>query len=167
MILIVAVLVGVFLGLLMPYNLTSDTLPYVAIALIAALDSVFGGILSYLKKRFNIYIFISGFFTNAILAAILTFAGNKLGVNLSFAAIVVFGTRIFTNASEIRRLLVDKLMVESERKRRQRVRRELMAIEGQPVEAEEEAAELTECGNADKPSQTEEKTERPEEQECE
>lgn len=138
MILIVAVLLGVLLGLFMPYNLTSDTLPYVAIALVAALDSVFGGMLSYYKKRFNIYIFISGFFTNAILAAILTFAGNKLGVNLSFAAIVVFGTRIFTNASELRRLLVDKFVVDAERKRRQRMRRELLAIECSAVEQEGE-----------------------------
>ncbi len=151
MILIVAVLLGVCFGLFMPYNLTSDTLPYVAIALIAALDSVFGGILSYYKKRFNIYIFISGFFTNAILAAILTFAGNKLGVNLSFAAIVVFGTRIFTNASEIRRLLLDKFMVESERRRRQRVRREMLAIEGHSVQEDELDAESEQTeGESDK-----------------
>lgn len=146
MILIVAVLLGVLLGLFMPYNLTSDTLPYVAIALVAALDSVFGGMLSYYKKRFNIYIFISGFFTNAILAAILTFAGNKLGVNLSFAAIVVFGTRIFTNASELRRLLVDKFVLDAERKRRQRMRREMLAIECSSIEqdGEEESPQTKE-----------------------
>lgn len=149
MILIVAVLLGIFLGLFMPYNLTSDTLPYVAIALIAALDSVFGGILSYLKKRFNIYIFISGFFTNAILAAILTFAGNKLGINLSFAAVVVFGTRIFTNASEIRRLIVDKIMVESERRKRQEMRREFLAIEGAAVATKKESEQEKEHEKTD------------------
>lgn len=138
MILIVAILLGILLGLFLPYNLTSDTLPYVAMALVAALDSVFGGFYSYLKKRFNIKIFISGFFSNAILAAILTFVGNKLGVNLSFAVIVVFGTRIFNNASSIRRLIVDKMMVESERRKRQEQRR-LPAVEGSSLNVESDA----------------------------
>ena len=153
MILIITVVLGIFLGLLVPYNLNSDTLPYVAIALVAALDSVVGGIYSYLKKRFNIQIFISGFFSNAILAAILTFFGNKLGINLSFAVIVVFGTRIFNNSSDIRHLLLDKVMMESERSKRQRERREMLRIESVPAsETEEKTEEKAE-------EKTEEKTE--------
>lgn len=137
MILLAAVLLGIFLGIFLPYNLSSDTLPYVAVALIAALDSVFGGAKSYLKKRFNINIFVSGFFTNALLAVFLTYVGNKLGLNLSFAVIVVFGSRIFGNTSEIRHLILDKMAMERERKRRREHRR-MLAIEGSATVKEEE-----------------------------
>ena len=58
MLFIIAVVLGMLFGLIIPYNLTSDTLPYVAVAIIAALDSVFGGIVANFSKRFSIYVFI-------------------------------------------------------------------------------------------------------------
>lgn len=83
---------------------------YLAIAIIAALDSVFGGILATLKKNFNLTIFITGFFGNAILAILLTILGEKLNVNIYLAAIVVFVGRMFTNLAIIRRYYVDIIM---------------------------------------------------------
>ena len=55
---------------------------YLAIAIIAALDSVFGGIASTLKKNFDLTIFVSGFFGNAILSILLTYLGQKLNVDI-------------------------------------------------------------------------------------
>lgn len=110
MIIIIAVLAGICGGLMIPYDLTSSTLPYVAIALLAALDSVFGGITANIKRTFNINIFITGFFSNAILAALLTYVGDLLGINISFAAVIVFGTRIFGNLAEIRHLMIDRIV---------------------------------------------------------
>lgn len=81
---------------------------YLAIAIIAALDSVFGGISSVLKKNFDLKIFISGFFCNAILSILLTYLGQKLNVDIYLAAIVVFVGRMFTNLTIIRRYYVDK-----------------------------------------------------------
>ena len=81
---------------------------YLAIAIIAALDSVFGGISSVLKKNFDLKIFLSGFFCNVILSILLTYLGEKLNVDIYLAAIVVFVGRMFTNLTIIRRYYVDK-----------------------------------------------------------
>lgn len=81
---------------------------YLAIAIIAALDSVFGAISSVLKGNFDIKIFISGFFGNAILSILLTYLGEKLNVDIYLAAIIVFVGRMFTNLSIIRRYYIEK-----------------------------------------------------------
>ena len=110
MILIIAVLIGVAAALLVPYGLSGDQMIYIAVGIIAALDTVFGGTRARLAGKFNIYVFISGFFANSALAILLTYIGNKLGVNLSLAAVVVFGVRIFNNFSDIRHILLDRYM---------------------------------------------------------
>lgn len=107
LILIIACLLGAFVGLNAPmisYTYSS----YLAIAIVAALDSVFGGILSVINKKFDMKIFVSGFFGNAILAILLTVLGEKLNVDIYLAAIVVFVGRIFTNLGYIRRYYVEK-----------------------------------------------------------
>ena len=106
--LIIAVLSGILLGLLIPYNLSSSMVSYVAVAIIAALDSVFGGLLANFNKRFNINVFLIGLVSNAVLGIFLTFIGNVLGISLSFAVIIVFGVRMFNNMAAIRRLTLDK-----------------------------------------------------------
>lgn len=100
-------LLGVVVGVNAPiisYTYSS----YLAIAIIAALDSVFGGISSVLKKNFDLKIFLSGFFCNAILSILLTYLGQKLNVDIYLAAIVVFVGRMFTNLTIIRRYYVEK-----------------------------------------------------------
>ena len=110
---ILGCVIGALIGLFAP--MVSYTYSgYLAIAIIAALDSVFGGILATLKKNFNLTIFITGFFGNAILAILLTILGQKLNVDIYLAAIVVFVGRIFTNLAIIRRYYVDKFMKKME-----------------------------------------------------
>ena len=107
LIMIIACILGAIVGLNAPmisYTYSS----YLAIAIIAALDSVFGGISSVINKKFDIKIFISGFFGNAILAILLTVLGEKLNVDIYLAAIVVFVGRMFTNLGIIRRYYVEK-----------------------------------------------------------
>lgn len=113
---ILGCVIGALIGLFAP--MVSYTYSgYLAIAIIAALDSVFGGILATLKKNFNLTIFITGFFGNAILAILLTILGQKLNVDIYLAAIVVFVGRIFTNLAIIRRYYVDKFMKKMEEKK--------------------------------------------------
>ena len=76
---------------------------YLAIAIIAALDSIFGGISAVIKKNFDLKVFVTGFFGNAILSILLTLLGEKLNVDIYLAAIIVFVGRMFTNLSIIRR----------------------------------------------------------------
>ena len=108
---LIAIIIGCVLGALIgmyapiiSYTYSS----YLAIAVIAALDSVFGGIASVINKKFDMKIFISGFFGNAILAILLTVLGQKLNVDIYLAAIVVFVWRMFSNLGIIRRYYVEK-----------------------------------------------------------
>ncbi|MBE7023264.1 MAG: DUF1290 domain-containing protein [Ruminococcaceae bacterium] len=107
MIFLIAGILGVIAGLLVPYNISSSTLPYVAVAIIAALDSVFGAWNANLNKKFNLNVFMIGLVSNAVLAVLLTYMGNLLGISLYFAAIIVFGVRMFNNMSSIRRKTFD------------------------------------------------------------
>ena len=104
---IVGCLIGAFIGINAP-TISYTYSSYLAIAIIAALDSVFGGIASVINKKFDIKIFISGFFGNAILAILLTILGQKLNVDIYLAAIVVFVWRMFMNLGTIRRYYVEK-----------------------------------------------------------
>ena len=107
----IAILIGCILGAILGLNapiISYTYSSYLAIAIIAALDSVFGGISSVIKKNFDLKIFISGFFGNAILAILLTILGQKLNVDIYLAAIVVFVWRMFMNLGTIRRYYVEK-----------------------------------------------------------
>ena len=102
LVMIIACVLGIAVGLNAPiisYTYSS----YLAIAIIAALDSVFGGVASVINKKFDMKIFISGFFGNAILAILLTVLGEKLNIDIYLAAIVVFVGRMFNNLGIIRR----------------------------------------------------------------
>ena len=108
---VIAIIIGCVLGAILGINapmISYTYSTYLAIAIIAALDSVFGGITSVIKKNFDLKIFITGFFGNAILSILLTILGEKLNVDIYLAAIVVFVGRMFTNLAIIRRYYVDK-----------------------------------------------------------
>jgi len=107
----IAIIIGCVLGALVGVNLPIISYSYsgyLAIAIIAALDSVFGGITGVLKGEFDFKVFISGFFCNAILAMLLTYLGNKLNVDVYLATIVVFVGRMFINLTIIRKYYIDK-----------------------------------------------------------
>ena len=106
-----AIIIGCILGAVIGINAPIISYTYstfLAIGVIAALDSVLGGITSVLKKNFDLKIFISGFFCNAILAMLLTFLGQKLNVDIYLAAIFVFISRMFNNLTIIRRYYVEE-----------------------------------------------------------
>jgi len=109
--LVLAVVIGCILGAiiginlpLIPYEYSS----YVAISIVAALDSVLGGIYGTLKGNFDLKTFVTGFFGNAILSILLTYLGEKLNVDIYIGAIVVFVWRMFNNLTMIRIHYVEK-----------------------------------------------------------
>lgn len=117
---LIAIIIGCAVGALIGINapIISYTYSgYLAIAIIAALDSVFGGIAATIKGKFDMLIFVSGFFGNAILSILLTFLGEKLNVDIYLAAIVVFVGRMFTNLAIIRRHYIDKWVNKREEKK--------------------------------------------------
>lgn len=109
MIAAIGILVGVILGIIVDVNIPERLSPYMSVAILACLDSVFGAMRANLSKNFQANIFISGFFGNAILAAALAYLGDKLGIPIYIAAVIVFGGRIFDNFAIIRRLVIEKI----------------------------------------------------------
>jgi len=108
MIPILGLIIGIFIGIFVPYNIPSQYSNYVAVAILAAVDSVFGGIAASLQGKFNMKIFLTGFFGNAILASMLAYVGDQLGIQLYLAAIFAFGNRLFLNFALIRRFVLNK-----------------------------------------------------------
>ncbi|MBF7097134.1 small basic family protein [Alkalibacter sp. M17DMB] len=106
---ILGLALGVFLGFIIPVDLPSSYTSYMSIALLAALDSVFGGVRAELENKFDSHIFISGFFGNIIIATFLAYFGDRVGIPLYYAAIFTFGTRMFQNFAIIRRIILKKI----------------------------------------------------------
>jgi len=102
-----ALIAGVVLGLITRPTVPTWLEPYLPIAVVAALDAVFGGVRARLDRVFDAKVFVVSFISNVLVAALIVFLGDKLGVGaqLSTAVVVVLGIRIFGNAAAIRRHL--------------------------------------------------------------
>ncbi|QGH34430.1 DUF1290 domain-containing protein [Gracilibacillus salitolerans] len=101
-------IIGLLLGFMTNVTIPDEYSNYLSIAVLAALDTLFGGIRAQLDSKFDQKVFISGFFFNVSLAAFLAFIGVQLGIDLYLAAIFAFGVRLFQNLAIIRRLLLGK-----------------------------------------------------------
>ena len=104
---IIALIIGIGLGLLFRPSVPEVIAPYLPIAVVAALDAVFGGLRAYLENIFDAKVFVISFVFNVLVAALIVYVGDQLGVGtqLSTAIIVVLGIRIFGNAAALRRKL--------------------------------------------------------------
>ena len=105
MIAAIGLLVGVLLGLLLQPAVPIGLEPYLPIAVVAALDAVFGALRAFLDGIFDDKVFVVSFVSNVLIAALIVYLGDKLGVGgqLSTGVIVVLGIRIFSNVAAIRR----------------------------------------------------------------
>lgn len=104
---LVALVVGLLLGLLIDPTVPGWVEPYLPIAVVAALDAVVGGVRARLDGVFDAKVFVVSFIFNVVVAALIVLLGDELGVGsqLSMAVVVVLGIRIFGNAAAIRRHL--------------------------------------------------------------
>ncbi|GAA3611115.1 MULTISPECIES: small basic family protein [Kineosporia] len=105
MIAAIGLLIGVVAGLVLQPEVPLWLQPYLPIAVVAALDAVFGGVRALLDGIFDDRVFIVSFLSNVVVAALIVFLGDHLGVGaqLSTGVVVVLGIRIFSNAAAIRR----------------------------------------------------------------
>ena len=105
-------LAGLIVGFVVIY-LADVTVPagfasYLSLASLAGLDAVIGGVRAGIEDKFKLDIFLSGFFVNTLLAVLLAYLGEQIGVELFLAAVVAIGGRIFLNLSLIRRYWLTK-----------------------------------------------------------
>jgi small basic protein len=105
MIAALGLIIGIVLGVVFQPDIPLWLEPYLPIAVVAALDAVFGGLRAYLDGIFDDKVFVVSFVSNVVIAAAIVFLGDKLGVGgqLSTGVIVVLGIRIFSNVAAIRR----------------------------------------------------------------
>lgn len=106
---LLGLLTGVIIGLSFSFSVPADYARYTGMAILAAIDSILGAVSAELDGRYENDVFVTGLFTNMLLAGALTFLGDRLGVELYFAAIVAFGARIFNNMAIVRRHFVARL----------------------------------------------------------
>ncbi|HET9649772.1 MAG TPA: small basic family protein [Microlunatus sp.] len=107
MIPLLGLVAGIIIGLVLAPSVPQPLEPYLPIAIVAALDALFGGLRAYLEGNFSDRVFVVSFISNVLIAALIVFVGDQIGVGsqLSTAVVVVLGIRIFTNAAAIRRAL--------------------------------------------------------------
>ena len=107
MIPLIGLLVGVAVGLLLQPTIPTALQPYLPIAIVAAMDALFGAFRAYLEGTFSDRVFVVSFVSNVVIAALIVYVGDQIGVGsqLSTGVVVVLGIRIFTNVAAIRRAL--------------------------------------------------------------
>lgn len=107
MIAIFGLVIGILAGLFLEPTVPEGLQPYLPIAVVAALDAVFGGLRAFLDGIFDDRVFVISFVSNVLIAALIVYLGDQLGVGgqLSTGVIVVLGIRIFSNVAAIRRHL--------------------------------------------------------------
>ncbi|GAA4424867.1 small basic family protein [Georgenia halophila] len=105
MLAVLGLAVGIIAGVMLDPTVPALVQPYLPIAVVAALDALFGGLRARLDGMFDDRVFVVSFIFNVVIAAFIVFLGDQLGVGtqLSTAVIVVLGIRIFSNAAAIRR----------------------------------------------------------------
>ena len=137
---IIILIIFIALGLLVGQNLVIpySSYQYVAVAILACLDSVFGAVAASTGKNFKMHIFLSGFFFNALFSIFLVYLGDLLNVELYLAPIVVFGGRILNNFSIIRRDVLDRAQENTKKLKLKKKEKSVNAIKTD-IEAEEES----------------------------
>jgi small basic protein len=105
---VIGLIVGLLIGITFPISVPFAYAKFMSVALLASLDSVFGGLRAGIEEKFDNTVFITGFFTNALMAAGLVYIGERLGIDLYYVALLAFGLRIFQNLAIIRRYFLKK-----------------------------------------------------------
>ena len=107
MIPLLGLLAGILVVLVLEPNIPLVLQPYLPIAIVAAMDALFGAFRAYLEGSFSDRVFVVSFVSNVLIAAAIVYVGDQIGVGsqLSTGVVVVLGIRIFTNVAAIRRAL--------------------------------------------------------------
>ena len=103
---LIAIALGALLALVLNVRLGGAAGQYLAVACLAGLDTVLGGLRSAYESKFQTDVFLSGFFANVLIAFFIAWLGDQIGINLYLVVALVMGMRIFNNLSLLRRYLL-------------------------------------------------------------
>ena len=105
---LIGLLAGIALGLILEPTVPQALQPYLPIAIVAAMDALFGALRAYLEGTFSDRVFVVSFVSNVLIASAIVYVGDQIGVGsqLTTAVVVVLGIRIFTNVAAIRRAVI-------------------------------------------------------------
>lgn len=129
---LVALFVGIVLGVLVREPVRGEAGVYLAVACLAGIDTLCGGIRSQLESKFQNDVFVTGFFANMVLAFFLAWLGDKIGVNMFLVCALIFGTRVFNNLSLIRRMALTRWVDHRTRQREAEAQRQAQKATQQP-----------------------------------
>lgn len=107
---IIGILVGIAVGIYTPMEIPVELARYTAVGILGIFDSILGAVRADLQKKYNTTIFLSGLLFNMILAILITYLGDRLGLDLYLAVLVVFTIRIFQNIATIRYVFLEKYL---------------------------------------------------------
>jgi small basic protein len=104
---ILGLVIGVIVGIVLAPTVPAWLQPYLPIAVVAALDAVVGAFRALVEGAFDDRIFVVSFLSNVLIASVLVFLGDQLGVGaqMSTGVVVVLAMRIFANAAAVRRVV--------------------------------------------------------------
>ncbi len=104
----IGLIAGAVLGICTNIIVPAVFAQYLSVLLLSAVDSLIGGYLGILEKKFDGLILFTGFIFNTLLGGVFIYLGNHLGVDLFIAVVFVFIFRIFNNFGIARRLIIQR-----------------------------------------------------------
>jgi small basic protein len=107
---VLGLLLGLAIGGFLQFNIPAEYARYTAVAIIGIFDSLFGAIKASGEKKYDTTVFVTGLAFNMIIAVLITFIGDKLGLDLYLAILVAFMIRILANIGIIRTTTLDKFL---------------------------------------------------------
>ncbi len=117
---VIGMIIGFMVVYALPIHVPGGVAAYISLATLSAMDTMLGGVRSGMEGKFHVDVFASGFVVNTLLAALLAYIGDQIGVDLFLAAVVALGGRMFLNLSLIRRFwLTQRSMVKQQREMEQ------------------------------------------------
>ena len=143
---LIGLALGVFAGQHIGIEIPAEMVKYLSIAILAALDSVLGGVRSAYENKYESVMMLTGFFANALLAAGLAYVGDVIGLDLYYAAVFAFGVRLFNNLSTIRHYIITNFrekqrLYEAHKRVKEKLRIEIIEDEpGLPAEPDQETS---------------------------
>lgn len=110
---ITGLIIGIILGSLCPILIPITYSKLFSVVILVSLDAIFGGLKAAVNNKFENAVFITGFFSNALMAIFLVYIGDRLGIDLYYVALLAFGFRIFKNLAALRRHYLRKNKTQS------------------------------------------------------